>query len=78
MEWWATRPTAWGQYLVDKESPTQVTELRQFTHSGRPLDTPEFVAALERFTLRPLAPRRAGRPKNQATDSRQPSLTFVA
>jgi len=68
----------WGQFLADAESAGDVISLRQSTHTGRPLGTPEFVAALEQLTLRPLAPRKGGRPKKPSTDSRQPSLTFVA
>jgi hypothetical protein len=52
--------------------------LRQCTHTGRPLGTPDFVAALENSTLRHLAPRKGGRPIQSSTDSSQPSLTFVA
>src|ERR1017187_6547727 len=45
-----------GQPQPDLPAP------RQCTHTGRPLGTPDFVAALENSTLRYLAPRKGGRP----------------
>jgi hypothetical protein len=47
------------------------------THTGRPLGTPDFVAALEKSTLRHLAPRYGGRPIKSSSDSSQPSLTLT-
>jgi hypothetical protein len=70
--------TEWSRFLTDAESAVDCTALRQSTHTGRPLGSPEFVAALEQLTLRPLAPRKGGRPKKPSNDSRQSSLTFVA
>jgi putative transposase len=80
MERWRKRWTLaeWGEYLAAGESQTDVSQLRQCTHTGRPLGTSEFVAALEQSTLRRLAPRRGGRPKKPAADPRQHALTFVA
>jgi putative transposase len=79
-ERWRKRWTvaAWRQFLADGESPADLSALRQSTHTGRPLGTPEFVAALEKLTLRPLAPQKGGRPKQPARDSRQSNLTFIA
>ena len=80
MERWRQRWTAaeWAAFLSAQESAVEVRELRRSTHTGRPLGTAEFVAALEKSTLRPLAPRKAGRRKSPAQDARQSSLTFVA
>ena len=80
MERWQKRWTAteWSQFLADAESASDVTALRQSTHTGRPLGSPDFVAALEESTSRPLAPRKGGRPKKPAADCRQPSLFSVA
>jgi putative transposase len=60
IERWQTRWTvaAWREYLAAEESPTDLNSLRQCTHTGRPLGTSEFVAALEQTTLRRLAPRK--------------------
>jgi len=55
-----------------------VVALRQSTYTGRPLGTPEFIAALERSTLRLLAPRKGGRPKKGPPDSRQTNLSLIA
>src|SRR5260370_29137047 len=69
MERWRKRWTRaeWRAHLAAGESATDVTALRQSTHTGRPLDRAEFVAALEHSTLRSLAPRKAGRPKKPLT-----------
>jgi putative transposase len=79
MEPWRKRWTVaeWRQYLT-AESPADRTALRQNTHSGRPLGTPEFVAALEQSTLRLLAPQKGGRPKKPSPDLRQRGLAFIA
>jgi len=80
MELWGRRWTAseWREYLAAGESQTDAIALRHCTHTGRPLGTPDFVAALEKSSLRLLAPRKGGRPKKSSTDSKQSSLTFVA
>jgi len=80
MERWQKRWTVagWSEYLAAGESQAEVSALRQCTHTGRPLGTIEFIAALEPTTLRRLAPRKGGRPPKPAPDPRQHSLTFVA
>ena len=80
MERWRARWTAaqWRQYLAEGDSPREVSALRQSTYTGRPLGTPEFIAALERSTLLLLAPRKGGRPKKGPPDSRQTNLSLIA
>jgi putative transposase len=80
MEQWRQRWTTaeWREFLAARESPSEVRSLRQCTHTGRPLGTAEFVAGLEQKTLRPLAPRKGGRPKKPASDSRQLNFSSVA
>jgi putative transposase len=80
MERWRKRwnATEWTRFLADAEPAADVTALRHSTHTGRPLGSPDFVAALEKLTSRPLAPRKGGRPKKPAADSRQNSLVAVA
>ncbi len=80
MERWRKRWRAaeWAEFLATAESTDEGAELRKCTHTGRPLGTAEFVAALEKSALRPLAARRAGRRKKTVGDSSQPNLTFVA
>jgi putative transposase len=68
----------WREFLAAAESPTEVTALRHSTHTGRPLGSPEFVAELETVMLRPLTPRKGGRPKKPAADPRQLRFTSVA
>ena len=80
MAQWQKRWTAadWREYLALGESTSKLDALRRSTHSGRPLGTPEFVASLEKSTLRLLAPRKGGRPRNPTPDLRQSKLTFIA
>jgi putative transposase len=80
MERWAKRWRIgeWRSFLAEAESTAELATLRQFTHTGRPLGTAEFVAGLEASMLRPLAARKRGRPQKAVQDSRQLSLTSVA
>src|SRR5580765_6855458 len=67
---WRKRWTAheWHRFLADAESAAELSALRQSTHTGRPLGSPDFVAALEELTARALARRKGGRPKKVALD----------
>ena len=80
IEPWQKRWTVaeWREYLAAGESAADVGALRQCTHTGRPLGTTEFVAQLEHTTLRPLAPRKGGRPKKPPADSRQDAFALIA
>lgn len=80
MERWSQRWTVaeWRSFLAEAESAAALEVLRQFTHTGRPLGTPEFVTELEAATLRPLAARKRGRPNRVETDLRQLNLISVA
>ena len=76
MERWSNRWTVseWREFLGEVASDAEVAELRRSTHTGRPLGSAEFVAALEALTSRPLAPRKGGRP----ADQRQTRFSSVA
>jgi putative transposase len=80
MDRWRKRWTAaeWATFLAAAETSAEIDEIRRSTHTGRPLGTAEFVAALEESTLRPLAARKAGRRKHSLADSSQAGLTFAA
>jgi putative transposase len=80
MECWSKRWTVggWRCFVAGAESPTELGALRRFTHTGRPLGTPEFVAGLEAAMRRPLAPRKRGRPSKVAAAVGQLSITSVA
>lgn len=80
MDPWRKRWTAaeWNGYLAARESVGDGATLRQYTHTGRPLGSEEFVAELEQSTLRALVPRKAGRPTKREPDARQDGLTFAA
>jgi putative transposase len=77
---WRKRWTAaeWRDHLAEGESSADVTALRRYTHTGRPLGSAEFVAALERSTSRPLVPRKPGRPKKPLRDSEPDGFVFAA
>jgi len=70
--------TEWREYLTSGESAAEVGALRHCTHTGRPLGSSEFVAQLEQKILRPLAPRKGGRPKKTSPNARQNDFAFVA
>src|ERR1700686_4607912 len=73
MESWRSRWTAveWREHLPARDSSADAATLRRFTHTGRPLGSPEFVARLKQCTLRPLGPRKPGRPKKPSQDPHQ-------
>jgi len=80
MERWRKRwaVAEWRQFLAERESATEVRELRHSTHTGRPLGSQEFMAAVEELTSRRLVSRKGGRPSKVARDARQLSFTSVA
>ena len=80
MDRWRKRWTVaeWRRYVSEAESAADLSSLRCFTHTGRPLGSPDFVAGLEELTSRPLALRKGGRPKKPSVDCRQASLIAVA
>ena len=78
MEAWRKRwDTAnWRRYLAAGETEAELKAIRQCTHTGRPLGTSEFVQALEKATLRRLAPQKGGRQAKAAPDQRPADLVF--
>jgi REP-associated tyrosine transposase len=80
MDAWSKRWTAaeWREYLVCASLPAEISTLRQYTHTGRPLGSPEFVSMLERSTERQLAARKGGRPKKPASTGKQLTLKVTA
>jgi putative transposase len=68
---------SWREYLAVRDTELEAVAIRQCTHTGRPLGTPDFVANLEQATLRRLAPQKGGRPKNALLDDRQDQLAFA-
>lgn len=79
MERWEKRWTVkeWREFLM-AESSGDARAIRQSTHTGRPLGSRDFVAQLEKLTLRPLVPQKGGRPKKPMPDRAQNSISFVA
>jgi hypothetical protein len=60
---WRSQWTAkeWQAYLALGETESEIAEIRQYTHTGRPLGTEEFVLNLERSSNRRLTPLRVSR-----------------
>lgn len=77
LELWSKHwsPAAWKQYLEQEGAEADVELIRQCTHTGRPLGTPEFIKHLEKSTQRVLAPQRGGRPPKSA-ETNQGLLSF--
>jgi len=71
-------PSEWRQFLSAGDSHADLTALRQRTHTGRPLGSAEFVAALEKSTFRHLAPSKGGRPRKPTPHSTPPPFTLLA
>jgi hypothetical protein len=67
---------SWRKFLNAGETDTQFADIRQCTHTGRPLGSVEFIEALEQKTSRQLAPRKGGRPTKTFADKRQGSILF--
>jgi putative transposase len=74
---WRRRWTvsAWRNYLSTEESEADLSDLRRCTHTGRPLGSQEFIAAVEKSTQRQLVPQKGGRPVSVA-DNRQGGFPF--
>jgi len=68
--------TSWREYLATQTSEAKHTAIRKCTHTGRPLGTPEFIAALEERMRRKLAPKKGGRPETSRVDRDQSELKF--
>ncbi|HLW98993.1 MAG TPA: hypothetical protein VKR82_10130 [Candidatus Acidoferrales bacterium] len=64
MEKWRKRWTSrdWQVFLLAGETVADLQAIRENTHNGRPLGTPEFVKQLEGATLRRLTPQKGGKP----------------
>lgn len=78
MELWRKRWSAetWREYLNAGEWETEIADIRQCTHTGRPLGAAQFLEIMEQATQRRLAPQKGGR-TGHATDHRaQPMLEF--
>lgn len=78
METWRQRwsVSSWRSFLGAGETESGLAALRQCTHTGRPLGTPEFIKTLEQEMKRQLAPRKGGRPGKPIPDGKQQNLGF--
>ena len=78
MEMWRRHwsVSSWQKFLGVGEAESDLAALRQCTHTGRPLGTPEFIQALEQNMQRQLAPRKGGRRAKPLPDRKQQSLGF--
>ncbi len=78
MEMWRMRWSmeTWREYLAAGEAESEIAAIRQCTHTGRPLGTPEFIYTLEQATLRRLAPQKGGRLGHAMDHRTQAMLAF--
>jgi len=78
MEAWGARWNAasWREYLRAAPGESEITAIRQSTHTGRPLGKEDFVRDLEQRTQRRLLAQKGGRPAAPTKESRQGELVF--
>jgi putative transposase len=78
MELWQARWSAstWRTFLATGETESELTTLRQSTHTGRPLGTREFIDSLEHEMHRNLTAQKRGRPRKVAAEDNQCTLVF--
>jgi putative transposase len=78
MELWQARWSAcsWRTFLAAGETDSELTTIRQCTHTGRPLGTREFVVSLEHEMHRTLAAQKRGRPRKVPAEDQQGTLGF--
>ena len=78
MDMWNSRWSGdtWRQYLASAETEAELAAIRQCTHTGRPLGTPEFIHTLEETTHRHLVPKKGGRLGRAMDHPAQEMLTF--
>lgn len=69
-------PGDWTEYLSAATDEEETAAIRQSTHTGRPLGTPEFVKQLESQLNRNLAPQRGGRPAKEGPEAGQQTFAF--
>jgi len=80
LEMWRNRWSAeeWREFLACASGAEEEAEhIRQFTHNGRPLGTPDFVRQLEEGTGRLLTARKGGRPRKRLAETGQAQLVFA-
>jgi REP-associated tyrosine transposase len=66
----------WKEYLSEPNAEAEAEAIRQSTHTGRPLGTPEFIESLEKTTGRVLSAQKGGRPSKQAASTNQQLFSF--
>ena len=66
----------WRTYVGEAESESEMRELRQNTHTGRPLGSRDFVGEIEEATHRRLVPSKGGRPPRRKAAGEQVGMDF--
>ena len=80
LEMWRNRWSAqeWREFLACASAAGEEAEhIRQYTHNGRPLGSPDFVRQLEQYTGRLLTARKGGRPRKRLAEPGQGQLVFA-
>jgi hypothetical protein len=68
------KAATWRDYLAAGVSAEEANAIRENTHTGRPLGTPEFLEKIENVTGRQLVPQKGGRPRKPAINPDQGTL----
>jgi len=78
VELWRARWSAcsWRTFLATGETESELSSIRQSTHTGRPLGTREFIGSLEHEMHRNLAAQKRGRPRKVPAQDNQRTLVF--
>jgi len=71
---WTT--ATWRDYLAAGATTAESEAIRESTHTGRPLGTPEFIEKIGAATGRCLLPQQGGRPRKPAIETGQGELLF--
>jgi hypothetical protein len=72
-QWTVSR---WQIFLEVQETEAELAAIRQCTHTGRLLGSPEFIKSLEESTRRKLEPRKGGRHSKPTLDLAQEAIEF--
>ena len=62
-EYTGTNKSGWREFLMEPDKPAEISDIRSYTRSGRPLGSEVFVGKLEREYGRRLRALSVGRPR---------------
>jgi putative transposase len=79
VDFWKAEWTAasWQHFLSKTTDPAETKQIRNNTHTGRPLGSDEFVRHVEQALCRELAPRKGGRRRKHPIEPSQEVFEFA-